>query len=101
MNWKECSAFFKKSNGGKSIGWMNERIDKDKDTENDVVIYVVKATEAAIESCSAANGPIETSVWASSIIQLFQKYLPKETADELESIDVAFLKNLILESDCE
>jgi len=101
VNWNEDSAFFKQSNGGKPIGWTYEKIETDQgSSESNVIFYAIKATEVAIAS-SSADGAVDTSDWASSILQLFQKYLKKETADEMDSNDIALLKNLIIESDRE
>jgi hypothetical protein len=100
VKWKEGSVFLKRSNGGKAIGWINEGKDKNKDNaESDVVYYAIKATESSIKSTSAVGTTFGTSDWASSIIHLFQKYLKEETIYELESNDVAYLKDLIIKSD--
>ena len=54
VDWKEGSVFLYPSNGGKSIGWINELDDSEKksldinSTAKDVALYVVKVTPESI-----------------------------------------------------
>lgn len=100
VHWREGSAFFLRSNGGKAIGWTSEINDvasntiTGNDERYNVVFYAIKATEDAIESSS------DGGMFQRSLIRLFHKYLEKGQDHEvIESEDSALLKNLISENE--
>ena len=52
--WNEKCAYLYPSNGGKAIGWVNDKLESDKDLNvndvtNDVVLYVVKVTNDLLQ----------------------------------------------------
>ena len=52
--WEERCAYLYPSNGGKAIGWVNDKLESDKhlnvnDVTNDVVLYVVKVTHDLLQ----------------------------------------------------
>jgi hypothetical protein len=110
--WEEKNAFLYRSNGGKAIGWVNDKLPDDKDlnisdTSNDVVVYVVKATRDMLESFKTMKGNTNESdsalesatdidtmpTWVSGILKILQKSLldtavtdkDEKKDDEIES----------------
>jgi len=103
-DWKQGSAYLYKSNGGKAIGWVNDKQESDaklniSDTSMDVVIYAIKATEASIKSESeenASSSPSKPSRWAAAVVELFQKKLNTSVEElKLDSGDTAVLQKII------
>lgn len=82
--WVETHAYLYCSNGGKAIGWVNEKQELDKslhidDTNSDVVLYVVKVTNKAIAHCLKTS--IDEAPWTLQVKQIFQKHLGEKRCD--------------------
>lgn len=97
-NWKQASAFFLKSNGGNAVGWINDKLecDKEVDEKKNIVLYNFKATESAIKE--VADG-IHTSSstqsgTTSTILLLLHKYL-NNGVEDLGSEDAAVLQKIV------
>lgn len=80
----EQHAYLYKSNGGKAIGWINEKQESDKklqidDTDGDIIVYVLKVTGTAI-SCTTDTVVAKAS-WASKLLTIFLKYSGKDVCD--------------------
>ena len=100
-NWKEASAFFLKSNGGKLIGWINTKIDSGDTVAGDqnVILYTFKATDSALDGFrqkSVGSTPPESGT-RNVFLQLLCKYLDNGEL-ELEADDVAILQKIIDEN---
>lgn len=84
ISWLEKHAYLYKSNGGKAIGWINEKQASDKtlqisDTDGDIILYVVKATANVISHCT--DDVVVEASWASKVLSIFLKYIGKEVCD--------------------
>lgn len=96
-NWIENHGYFYKSNGGKAIGWVNDKLPDDKDlnigdTSNDVVLYIIKATDEMLdqgkekgndcEHQSQISNSATIPTWVHDILKLMATYVCKQACDE-------------------
>ena len=89
----ETQAYLYKSNGGKALGWVNEKQELDKKMQldlpnGDAVLYVIKATNKAM---SYSQNDCDEVSWSSQAIKIFQKYIGKELChnnDEPKNNDI-------------
>jgi hypothetical protein len=103
-NWKEASAFFLKSNGGKLIGWINDKMD-DSDKvagDQDVILHTFKTTDSALDGFrqKSVESTSPESGTRNVVLQLLCKYLNNGEL-ELEAEDVAILQKVINENSAE
>lgn len=71
-NWSDKSSYILPCQTGKSIGFVNEKRDEDNqlnvcDTSNDIVLYIIKATQQVIESGPNPDSVSSLSGWALDI----------------------------------
>lgn len=83
-DWTSEYGYFYKSNGGKAIGWVNEKTKSDEgrnvsDTSADVVLYVIKATKETVESANTEES-MDESTWGGKVLHIFQKYTTIENS---------------------
>ena len=81
-DWTSKCGYLYKSNGGKAIGWVNEKTKSDQgrnvsDTSADVVLYVIKATKETVESANTQES-VDGSTWEGKVLHIFQKYIAIE-----------------------
>ena len=103
VNWKEKRGYFYRSNGGKALGWVNENIPCDNtlnigDTDNDVVVFMIKATDECLEGWKKTNkkddnrndsiDDISSSIipaWTHIILKLMTSYVDADKEENEES----------------
>mmetsp|Transcript_9498 Transcript_9498/g.13966 ORF Transcript_9498/g.13966 Transcript_9498/m.13966 type:complete len:287 (-) Transcript_9498:159-1019(-) len=105
------SAYLYRSNGGRAIGWINEKLESDRDLNvnderMDVVVYVVKATLECVrnhqEKESNRMMKNTTDAWSTSILEVFESYSSgkevdnqNNTGEELDGDDAATIRKVI------
>lgn len=84
QHWEETSAYLYRSNGGKAIGWINEKMESDQgrnvsDVTADVVAYVIKAPKDALDSHDTILHSHDENLrdlnWEDKVLHIFYKSL--------------------------
>ncbi len=113
-HWQERCAYFYGSNGGKAIGWVNDKLDSDKnldvsDVTNDVVLYVVKVTHDLLDRMNKKeitfvkeNDETELSInmnefphWVGEMLNVFKKTLDTRENNNSDSTNNAPLSTRV------
>ncbi len=106
--WERQHGYLYRSNGGKAVGWVNDKLHSDKDLNvsditNDIVLYIVKVTQDLLErykngelifvdenDCEKSSmlrfNPNAFPNWVGSILEMFQKSLGA-LVDETEKVN--------------
>jgi hypothetical protein len=98
-HWEGKKCYFYPSNGGKAIGWINEKMDEDEkievsETIHDVVLYTIKITNDMLEQLKESQNSFteDTSEryrpmpkWVCDILEIGAKYLAKSIQHDSSS----------------
>jgi len=76
VSWKEGKCYLIPCNGGKALGWVNEK----KKEMNDVVLYYIKITPDALKD--TLDDAEFTESWVRDILHVFQRGLATNSPSE-------------------